>query len=116
LFSHSPVSSRRDTVVWNHPGWKGLYFALGWTCIFFIVRSCFRVVELSQGYVGYLATHEAFVFGLDTIPLWIGLVVYCWYWPPKILTAETAIPKVTHDYQMNGPDSPGRVHNLDDKY
>lgn len=56
------------------------------------------------------------MFGLDTIPLWIGLVVYCWYWPPKILTAETAIPKVTHDYQMNGPDSPGRVHNLDDKY
>jgi hypothetical protein len=38
-----------DKALWNKPGWKPLYFALGFTCICFMIRSVFRTVELSQG-------------------------------------------------------------------
>jgi hypothetical protein len=38
-----------DKALWNKPGWKSLYFALGFTCICFMIRSVFRTVELSQG-------------------------------------------------------------------
>ncbi len=28
---------KNDPEVWNKPGWKPLYWALGWTCIGFLV-------------------------------------------------------------------------------
>jgi len=59
----------------------------------FMIRSVFRTIELSQGYVGFLATHEAYVAGLDTLPLFLGIVVYCYFWPPAILTPETRVPR-----------------------
>lgn len=40
-----------DKALWNKPGWKPLYWALGFTCICFMIRSVFRTIELSQGYV-----------------------------------------------------------------
>lgn len=33
---------RKDKVLWNTPGWKPLFFALGWTCIGFLIRSVYR--------------------------------------------------------------------------
>jgi hypothetical protein len=41
----------QDKVLWSRPGWKGLHYALGFTCICFLIRSVFRTVELSQGWV-----------------------------------------------------------------
>lgn len=31
------------------------------------IRSVFRAVELSEGYTGYLATHEIYIYLLDTV-------------------------------------------------
>lgn len=39
----------KDQILWNRSGWKPLHWALGFTCIWFIVRSIFRTIELSQG-------------------------------------------------------------------
>lgn len=57
----------RDKYVWNAPGWKPLYWALGWTCIGFLIRSVYRTIELSQGYTGYLNTHEPWFYIFDTV-------------------------------------------------
>lgn len=43
------TTSRKDEKVWNHAGWKPLFYALGFTCIMFLIRSVFRTVELSEG-------------------------------------------------------------------
>ncbi len=51
-------SRKEDPLVWNSKGWKPLYYCLGWTCIMFLIRSIYRTIELSQGYLGYLNTHE----------------------------------------------------------
>lgn len=71
--------------LWARAGWKSLYAALGWTCVMFLIRSVFRTVELSEGYSGYLSTHEIYYITLDALPLWLGIVVYAYYWPPRFL-------------------------------
>lgn len=56
-----------------------------------MIRSVFRTVELSQGYIGYLATHERYFLGLDTLPLWLGVSSFVWFWPGKYLTPESKV-------------------------
>lgn len=84
---------RNDPTLWDLTWWKPLYWALGFTCIMFLIRSVFRTVELSQGYIGYLATHEPFFYFLDTLPLWLGISTYVYFWPTKYLTEERRIVK-----------------------
>jgi hypothetical protein len=71
-----------------------------------LIRSVFRTVELSQGYIGYLATHERFFLGLDTLPLWLGVTTFVIFWPGKYLTPETRIkeeaPVGGVDHEMMG--------------
>ncbi|KAI9574463.1 RTA1-domain-containing protein [Boletus coccyginus] len=65
---------------WNR-GWRTLAAALAVSCIGILVRSCYRVTELSQGFQGYLATTEAFFYALDTLPLVVAISVYVLFWP-----------------------------------
>lgn len=83
----------QDKVLWRKTGWKPLHWALGFTCICFLIRSVYRTVELSQGYIGYLATHERYFLGLDTLPLWLGICSYTFIWPGKYITPESRIIK-----------------------
>ncbi|KIR37185.1 integral membrane protein [Cryptococcus deuterogattii MMRL2647] len=76
---------REDKELWERPGWKPLFFALGFTCICFLIRSVYRTVELSQGYVGYLAIHERYFLGLDCLPLLLGIATYVFFWPGRYL-------------------------------
>ncbi|ODO06208.1 hypothetical protein L198_01440 [Cryptococcus wingfieldii CBS 7118] len=69
------IRAYQDSAIWKKPNWEPLYFALGFTCLFFLIRSVFRTVELSDGYIGYLATHEGYLFGLDTLPLLLGVAI-----------------------------------------
>ncbi|TXT11269.1 hypothetical protein VHUM_02020 [Vanrija humicola] len=87
------IRARKDEFLWKRSGWKQLYFALGFTCICFLIRSFFRTIELSEGYAGYLSIHEKFYMGLDALPLFVGILVYVWYWPPRILTPETKVQR-----------------------
>ena len=41
--------------------------------------------ELSQGYHGYLATTEGFFYGLDSLPLFVAIVVYVPFWPGRMI-------------------------------
>ncbi|KAK8866017.1 hypothetical protein IAR55_001168 [Kwoniella newhampshirensis] len=82
-----------DKDLWSRTGWKSLYWALGFTCICFLIRSVYRTVELSQGYVGYIATHERFYLGLDTLPLLLGIAVYTYFWPGAYLTFPRKVKK-----------------------
>ncbi|KAK1926730.1 putative integral to membrane protein [Papiliotrema laurentii] len=87
----------QDQVLWSRTGWKPLHWALGFTCICFLIRSVFRTIELSQGYIGYLATHERFFLGLDTLPLWLGVTTFVWFWPGRYLTPESKVKPDTEE-------------------
>ncbi|KAI9574466.1 RTA1-domain-containing protein [Boletus coccyginus] len=71
--------------------WRTLAAALAISCIGILVRSCYRVAELSQGFQGYLATTEAFFYALDTLPLIIAISVYALFWPGWIIKDGTKI-------------------------
>lgn len=53
-------------------------------------------------YRGYLATHEIYVVLLDTLPLLIGISVYCYFWPGRYLTPETKVNNF--DFVASGPE------------
>ncbi|WVQ70919.1 hypothetical protein IAR50_000444 [Cryptococcus sp. DSM 104548] len=82
------IRAHKEKAIWTRPNWKPLYFAMAPTCVFFIIRSVYRTIELSQGYIGYLATHESFLLGLDSLPLILGVSVYCWFWPARYIQFE----------------------------
>ncbi|KAH7337989.1 RTA1 like protein-domain-containing protein [Rhizoctonia solani] len=56
------------------------------SCIGILIRSVFRTVENAQGWDGYLATHEGYFYTLDTLPLFIAILVFVITWPPMYLT------------------------------
>lgn len=45
----------------------------------------FRVIELSEGFKGPLATNEGAFYGLDTLPLFIAVAVYVPFWPGRFV-------------------------------
>lgn len=67
--------------------WRALAAALFISCIGILIRSVFRVVELSEGFQGHLATSEAFFYALDTLPLFMAIAIYIPFWPGRILAS-----------------------------
>lgn len=52
-----------------------------------------RADNTPRRYAGYLATHERYFLALDTLPLFLGIVVYTYFWPGRYLTKETKVVK-----------------------
>ncbi|KAF9207533.1 hypothetical protein BGZ49_000204, partial [Haplosporangium sp. Z 27] len=59
----------------------GLYFS----SVFIIVRSVYRIVEFTQGYHGYLISHEVFLFVVDSGPLVLAIGIWAFVWPTILL-------------------------------
>ncbi|KAJ7240330.1 RTA1-like protein [Mycena haematopus] len=68
-----------------HQDWRTLAGAMTFSFAGILIRSVYRVAELSQGYVGFLATTERFFYGLDTLPLFIAISIYVFFWPGRII-------------------------------
>jgi len=92
-FVHRVRRFERD--VWTlHHGcrwyndWRALTVALGISCVGIIIRSFYRVVELSQGFLGPIAQNEALFYALDTLPLFISISVYVPFWPGRFIPLE----------------------------
>ncbi|WVQ82728.1 hypothetical protein IAT38_004860 [Cryptococcus sp. DSM 104549] len=111
---------KRDAALWTQSGWKPLYFAMGFTCICYIIRSFFRVIELAQGYDGYLATHEGYLLGLDVLPMFLGIATYVFFWPGAWLHFEkgwkyTAQPRTSAEDGLQMP-AMGRTQEYGREY
>jgi hypothetical protein len=46
-------------------------------------------VELSEGFGGYLATHEVYFYTLDTLPLFIATAIFVPFWPGRYIPSST---------------------------
>lgn len=54
-------------------------------------------------YIGYLATHERFFLGLDTLPLLLGVATYVVFWPGRYLTPGSRVDAQSPiDREANG--------------
>ncbi|ESK96060.1 integral to membrane protein [Moniliophthora roreri MCA 2997] len=65
--------------------WRSLAGAVFISCIGVLIRSVYRTVEISEGFAGHLATTEAFFYALDTLPLFIAIVIYIPFWPGRFI-------------------------------
>lgn len=67
------------------------------------------MVELSEGFQGPLTRSEPFFYGLDTLPLFIAIVVYLPFWPGRFIPRDspTALEpeEVTETKQAASTDS-----------
>ncbi|KAJ7498736.1 RTA1-like protein [Mycena latifolia] len=68
-----------------HQDWRTLAGAMVFSFIGILIRSVYRVAELSQGYDGHLATTEPFFYALDTLPLFIAISTYVVCWPGRFI-------------------------------
>lgn len=57
-----------------------------------ILVSVKRSILTVRRYIGYLATHERYFLGLDTLPLLLGITVYCYFWPGRYLRYDLKEP------------------------
>ncbi|KAJ7026822.1 RTA1 like protein-domain-containing protein [Mycena alexandri] len=71
---------------------KVLYYTLCITCIALLIRSIFRVAEFATGFHSALSTEEAYVYCLDTLPVWVAMSMYCVVWPPRFLVLPSQQP------------------------
>ncbi|CDO75869.1 hypothetical protein BN946_scf184672.g2 [Trametes cinnabarina] len=77
-----------------HRDWRMLGSVLIVSSIGILIRCVYRVIELSQGYRGHLATTEAFFYGLDSLPLFVAVVVYTPFWPGRMIPGIDQLKKV----------------------
>ncbi|PPQ94007.1 hypothetical protein CVT25_009855 [Psilocybe cyanescens] len=86
LRKHDPEIWAMDTTKKWYNSWIALAGALLISCIGILVRSGFRVVELSEGFQGRLTTSQPLFYGLDTLPLFVAIVVYIPFWPGRFIS------------------------------
>ncbi|KAI0789772.1 RTA1 like protein-domain-containing protein [Abortiporus biennis] len=91
--------------------WRSLAFALCLSCFGIIVRSVYRIIEASQGPRGKFAITESLFYGLDTLPLFIAIVVFTPFWPGRYIPNKLA----EEDYENVQVNSFGTVQILDAK-
>jgi hypothetical protein len=65
--------------------WRRLLYALYITLVLITIRNIFRLIEFSDGVHGYIATHEAFFYSLDALPIFAGLIVLAVVHPSCVL-------------------------------
>ncbi|KAJ7439770.1 RTA1 like protein-domain-containing protein [Mycena latifolia] len=84
---HSPFTAFGSEYISD---WRILYYALCFSCVAILIRSIFRMAEFIQGHAGYLSTHEAYFYALDSLPLWLAMTLYAAVWPPRFLNSSAA--------------------------
>ncbi|KAG4411841.1 hypothetical protein IFR04_015025 [Cadophora malorum] len=62
-------SSIRYTLRYGRHSWYNLLMLLLAAATLIILRCVFRIIEFGQGHTGYLASHEAFLYLFDAVPM-----------------------------------------------
>lgn len=58
--------------------------ALYLSSVLIFSRSIVRAVELIQGFFGYIISHEAFLYGFDSVLMFLVMVLFNWVHPSEI--------------------------------
>ncbi|KAL3420633.1 RTA1 domain protein [Phlyctema vagabunda] len=65
--------------------WQVLLFCLYASCILIMLRSVYRVVEFSQGFDGYLASHEVYFYVLEAVPMMPPFFLFNIFHPGRVV-------------------------------
>lgn len=72
---------------------------------YFVVVSLQRVVEYAGGYNGAIATSEAYLYCLDSLPLVICMSAYVWFYPGRYLPDQVNSVSYGSDVEADTPGS-----------
>ncbi|TFY68625.1 hypothetical protein EVG20_g3481 [Dentipellis fragilis] len=97
---YEPQIWGRDSAKRWYSDWRTFTVATAINCLGIIVRSVYRTVEMSEGFSGPLSTTEGYFYGLDTLPLFIAVVVYVPFWPGRFIPAPPK-PKTADEEQRD---------------
>jgi hypothetical protein len=78
----------------NDNRWKRIVIPLWVNIVCLTIRSVYRILEFNEGFNGYLLTHEAYLYGFDTLMVLIGMVSYLLIPPGRYLPARFSDQKV----------------------
>lgn len=62
----------------------------------------YRTIELSEGYHGKLATTESYFYGLDTLPLFISIVIFVPFWPGRYIPNASVLKEMEMETRGSG--------------
>ncbi|KAF8897589.1 RTA1 like protein-domain-containing protein [Infundibulicybe gibba] len=102
VYTREPIIWIKDQAGSWYADWRTLAAALALSCLGILIRSGFRVVELSEGFQGRLTTSEAFFYGLDTLPLFIAISIYIPFWPGRFIPGPSPTTKNGEIVDMKG--------------
>ncbi|KAF8578582.1 RTA1-domain-containing protein [Ramaria rubella] len=74
--------------------WKPLLYTLYASLVLITIRVIFRLIEYSQGTFSTVTTHEAFFYCLDSVPMFISIMLFNFSHPGKVLVGpDSEFPK-----------------------
>ncbi|KAF8587695.1 RTA1-domain-containing protein, partial [Ramaria rubella] len=74
--------------------WKPLLYTLYASLVLITIRVIFRLIEYSQGTFSTVTTHEAFFYCLDSVPVFISIMLFYFLHPGKVLVGpDSEFPK-----------------------
>jgi hypothetical protein len=65
--------------------WQKLLYAINFSCLMILIRSCFRMAEFAEGPDGVLYSAEWYIYVLDITPVAIAALLYNLYFPGNYL-------------------------------
>ncbi|KAJ3718062.1 RTA1 like protein-domain-containing protein [Lentinula guzmanii] len=74
-------SCRKEGIATGHEAWWKIYKLLGMSSFFIIVRTIFRIAESCSDPGTSIRTREVYLYVFDTLPLFLAIVGYIFYWP-----------------------------------
>lgn len=76
-----------------------IIFAMIISIVFIYIRSIYRVIELAQGWTGYVMTHEVFFIILDGVMMVVAVGIFNIFHPGWLLPSESdfMLPKHQSD-------------------
>lgn len=85
--------------------WQLSAMLLSVVCIY--IRSIYRTIELSQGWSGYLITHESYFIGLDGAMMIIATAVFNLCHPGWLVPAQISppLPKSRSTIELTEPEA-----------
>ncbi|KAK0549359.1 hypothetical protein OC845_003161 [Tilletia horrida] len=103
IYTHWVVSADGAEQHPLHRNIQKLFWVLHVAGVWIIVRSVYRIIELAQGFRGFLFTHEIYFFLLDSLPLILFNLTWVFFWPTRLVPlkrSESGFQEYDHEYPL----------------
>ncbi|KAJ4479100.1 RTA1 like protein-domain-containing protein [Lentinula aciculospora] len=89
LYFLSWRSCRKEGIATGREAWWKIYKLVGVSSFFITVRTIFRIAESCSDPGTAIRTREVYLYVFDTLPLFLAIVGYIFYWPGPYLERDS---------------------------